>query len=114
AGRFPQTDVLLQRRRTERSAAPHSAVNEPPPAAFVFDRQLDTRSDAGPIALHSHQPYADPVIAMARVLEQHGRVLVADRRAARFDEDVLVAVVIQVGERYSVAFVQATSTGRGC
>ena len=48
----------------------------------------------------------NPVVAVPRVLEQPERVRVAGRRAADLEDDLLVAVVIEIGERHAVSLVQ--------
>ena len=47
-----------------------------------------------------------PVVAVARVLEEGVCVPVAREGAAQFDEHVLVAVVVEVGEGDAVALLE--------
>jgi hypothetical protein len=42
---------------------------------------------------------------MTRVLEQPERVRISRRRATDFEDDLLVAVVIQIRERHAVSLV---------
>src|SRR5262249_19640235 len=51
--------------------------------------------------------------AMSRILEQSKRVRVTRRRSPQLLDDVLVAIIVDVGEGNAVAFVQLTGAGRG-
>src|SRR5438552_3487145 len=93
-----QSDVLLKRRCPERAAAADHTLNEAAPAPLVFDRHFDTGAQSRPIAFHPYQLHADPVITITGVLEKHGSVLVGWNRAACLDEQVLIAIVIDVGK----------------
>ena len=103
--RFAQSDVLFQRRRAERSAAAHGAINGARLAAFVLHRHFDSCSDGRAVSLHAHQPEADPIVAVPRVFEQPERVAVARSRAADHREQIFVAIVVDIRERYAVSLV---------
>src|SRR5574339_600999 len=78
----------------------------------TFDRDLDTRADRGSIRPYANELDPEPVVTVARVLEQPERVCIAGRGAADLEDDLLVAVVIEIGERDAMSLVHLARTGR--
>src|ERR1035441_3772115 len=65
---------------------------------LVVDRYLDSRSDGGAVGLHADQMDPDPVVAVAGVFKETELVTVRPHRATDYGKNVLVAVVVDVGE----------------
>ena len=105
-GVFAQADVLLEWRGSERSSAANRATNRPRSLSHVFDRHFDPCSNRPTIGFCANQLQVDPVIAVAWVLEHTQRVTIAVGRAPHLGDDVLVAVVAEIGEGDAVSLVQ--------
>src|SRR5579883_73729 len=93
-GRAAQADVLLERRAAERAAAAGRLPDGARLGTGVLHRNLDLRADGRPVGPDSHQPHAQPIVAVAGILEQAERMGIARDRATDHFQDVLVAVVV--------------------
>jgi hypothetical protein len=82
-------------------------------AALVFHRDRDASPDGGAVGLHAGELQVDPVVAVPWILEEAQRVGIARRGAAHLEHDLLVAIVIEIGERDAMALVQLPGAGRG-
>ena len=105
--RRPQADVQLHRIGPEGTATADGPVNR---ARFdvarpssVLHGERNSRTDCGAIGLHTYQTNVDPVVALARVLEEPQGMAVGRYGATDFGDDVLVAVAVQIGESNAVS-----------
>src|SRR5437016_5689346 len=103
-GGVAEADFLPQGIAAEAAAAVHGAINE----AFAlrpFDRDFDARADAATIRLHSHQLQFEPMVSVSGIEVKHVRIDIARYRATHVFMDVLIAVVVEVGEGNAVPFL---------
>ena len=120
--------VDLQRRdrrgRAEPDRGSEAVATEARPAAdhpVARGERRRTRSadrpgpgaDGGAVGPGADQLDVQPVVAVARVLEQDVVGLVARRCAAGLEKHVDVAVAVPVGERDSVPLLEVAGAGRG-
>src|SRR3984957_13395022 len=105
--------MLGERGRTKRSAAAHGAVDRPSFLTFILHRHLDAGANRRPIGFDSYEVETDPIVAIARVLEQPERVTVARHGSANFGQQIFIAVIVDIGEGHTMAFMQFTGTRRG-
>src|SRR5262249_34394186 len=73
---------------------------------------LYSRTDARPIALLADQLDSQPIVPLARVLEQDIVIFISIGNTSHLDEDVEVAVAVPVGERDSMPFLKVAGTRR--
>src|SRR5262245_40309943 len=104
ARRLAEADVLLQRRGAEAAPAVHRAIDRSL-CAGVLDCDLDARANRRAIRLDTHQTHTQPVVAVPGIFEQTKDVRVARSRAADLEDDLLVAVVVEIREGDAVTFV---------
>src|SRR5580658_256016 len=107
-----QSDVLPQRRASERALAADCGIDRPRPHSFVFHRHLDARADSGPVRLDAHQAHDDPVVRIAGIFKKAKGMTVAGHGAADGSENVQVAVVVQVGHGHAMPFMQLAGARR--
>ena len=81
-------------------------------SALAVDGDGDPGANRRPVGLHADQLERNPVAAVPRVLEQPERVRVARRGAADLEDDLLIAVVIEIGKRDAVPLVQLAGARR--
>jgi hypothetical protein len=82
------------------------------PASGTVDPDCDARTDRRAVRFDADELEGDPVAAMARILEQPKRVRVCRCRAADLEHDLLVAVMVEIGKRHSVLFVELSRPRR--
>ena len=109
-GGLAEPDVLPKGRRAERPAAANGAVDASA-SIGVGDFHVNSRADGRAVGLDADQLDVDPVVAVARVLEQPERMGIAGGRPAHVEDDVVVAVVVHIGERDAVALVELAGSG---
>src|SRR5215831_16926623 len=93
-----ETDVLAQRARAEAAPAPDVTIDRPWFAVFE-NLHADSRANRGPVRLDAHGLDGNPVVPETGVLVQDAVIPVARLGAAHLLEDVLVAVVVEIGKR---------------
>src|SRR5207245_6367248 len=94
SGSRPQSNVLLQRRSSERSAARNASADQARRPAAAFQGQLNASTDGGTVSLHPHQSETDPVmVRMPGILEECIVVLVTRHASADFPKDVLISII---------------------
>ena len=106
-GQFTSTRTILSASPSPiscRSGFPQASArcHRSPDIALAFwaaHADVDARPDCGPVRPRSFEPQSNPVVAMAGVLEEYAVRRVALIRAAHFSENVLIPVVIEIGER---------------
>jgi len=79
---------------------------------FVFHGDFDVRADGGTIRFHAGKPHGNPVIIVAGISENAESVGITGRGTARIEKDILMAIISEVGEGDTVAFVKFPGTGR--
>src|SRR5437867_2125331 len=97
ASRLAQPNLLAERIRAKTAAARHPFVNGAPLPRLV-DFGPDSRADTPAIGLFPNQLDCEPVIAEAGVFEECARVDISCERSAKLNEEILVAVVVEIGE----------------
>src|SRR5262249_7313231 len=96
--RVAQANLLAQGRLAEASAGAHGLVNGPQ-AGGGLHSYLDSRAERRAIRLHAFELQRNPVPAKARILIEYVAIIIARIEAAHHFVNVLVAVVVEVGER---------------
>src|SRR5579884_2829073 len=105
--------MLLKRRGAERTPASYGPIDGPGALTLILNCQLDSRADGGAVGFYAHQFQADPIVAIARVLEETHDMGVAGSGSADDEDDVFVTTIIHVGKCDAVAFVPVAGAG-GC
>ena len=78
-----------------------------------MSRQPAPGANRRSVGARADQPHGQPVVTVAGVLEQGIVSTVARCRAAGFEEQVHIAVVVPIGECDAVALLEMASA-RGC
>ena len=78
----------------DRAVVPAFGYNDP-----------DADSNGGTVGSDTHELHGDPVVAEPGVFEERVIEFVPRKRAAHLLEDVLIAVMIKVGEYHRVALL---------
>ena len=73
--------------------------------AGCFDDQFDPHADCIPIGLRSDQIHVQVVMAVPRIQEQHVVELVAGKESTKLVIDVLITVIIDIGEPDTMTFL---------
>src|SRR2546422_4363971 len=110
--RVAQTDLLPPDRRAPEAAdAPHGAVDLPDPCRGFHD-ELDPRSHPGAVAFATDELHVQEMVPVAGVEKHRVAELVSDEEAPELVVDVLVAVVVQIGEGDPVPFLEVPESPR--
>ena len=89
-------------------------MNLPSIAPFSEDSNPDPRPNRRAIRLHPDQPHRQPPVAIPRVHVQRVEKAVAGVEPANLHEDVLVAVPVNIPERYPMSLLDMPKTRREC
>jgi len=111
-GGLAQTDLQPQGIGPEAPAGVARPVDDPL-ALRAPAPHPDPRADARPVRLPPLQPQLDPMVPVARVLQQHVRVLVAVVGTPEVFVHVLVAVVVEIREGHRVPLLQRAEPAAG-
>src|SRR5206468_1141458 len=109
--RLSQADVLFQGRSAEGPATPDNAIDRAISASLALNSHFDSGADGRPVGRDTHESQVDPVVSVTRILEQSQWMTVSWCRATDFSDDLLVAVVVQIGKRDPVPFVELAGPG---
>ena len=105
-GSLTDTDFAAQGRAAETAAGVDFPIHHALHAVFV-ELDFDLRPDGGAVGFCAFQIQTNPVVGVLPRIEVKRRVVgIAAIRAAHVHVDVLVAVVVEVGEGDGVAFLQ--------
>ena len=77
-----------------------------PLAAFLLDADADASTDRKAIRDDTLRPYGQPVVSVSGVAEERVEEGVVDEGTAEVDEEVLVAVLIDISEGDAVSLLQ--------
>ena len=101
--------MLLERRVAEGPTAGHSAADELLHTSIV-DGNLESGSDSGTIGLFSLQLDVDPVVRwMPGISEQRTGVLVSRHCPSDLDENIFLAVIIEITDCNPVSLLKVAS-----
>ena len=107
--RVTESDMLLQRICAPAAARRDMSVDRQGMVAGCDE--LDPGADGRSVRLLTHQFDRQPVMTLARILEQDVVILVTRRGSSHLDEDIQIAVAVPVCAGDAMPFLEVTRSG---